>query len=223
MLLKLFFRDLILAKKIIFLYAALMTVAFVVFYKIYPVPGFALVYTYIWISMMPIAMASREDKFKTTVTTCSLPVTRNAIMLSRYLGAWLIIACGILYTIVMLLVFRAVGWSTEGMFTIRKLFDALTIFTLIIGVTMPFIMRFGMYGLIGLLVVAQVLLFFLLMLTKMFRGSITALFKAIEDFIAAVQGLQASVGYYPVILLILIAINLLSLGLSTSVFKRKEL
>jgi len=91
----------------------------------------------------PIIIAAREDKLKTRVLTCSLPVDRTTAVGARYLVALLMF---IAFTAFMFLVFLVIRGPSaiRGIFRPEIVFGMLTAYTLAAGLMMPFVERFGL-------------------------------------------------------------------------------
>jgi ABC-type transport system involved in multi-copper enzyme maturation permease subunit len=108
-------------------------------------------------AMTPLSLVAREDKFETATLTCSLPVTRDGIVASRFAGAWLLSLSGGLAVLTVCYVAARAGLAQGVGGWGEGLLVAVVTIGLILAGLIPFTMRFGFAGLIGLLVALQVL------------------------------------------------------------------
>ena len=97
----------------------------------------------IMMAMVPVMIVTREDKFKAMALGCSLPVTRETIVRSRY---FLAVGCSIL-GIGLALALGAWGPTSRlgpaEFFQVGIVLRALSVTTLATALLLPFTLRFG--------------------------------------------------------------------------------
>jgi hypothetical protein len=168
---------------------------------------------------------AREDKFRSAALTCSLPVTRSAVVASRYVGGWLLslgtaaVLLGLCYAMARSGLAHAVGeWSAAPL-------AAFVAMGLILAGLIPFTIRFGFAGLMGFLVGTQVL-GIVAFLAAVFVGGHGTLRLVIGAILQGVQGLReplSSGGYTASLVAGVVALNVASYFLSRGIYRRREL
>jgi ABC-type transport system involved in multi-copper enzyme maturation permease subunit len=141
-------------------------------------------------AFLPITLIGREDKFKAQRLICSLPVTRSQVVLARYVEALLLGLVGMTVAIVMAL---ALPWShlqAADLLSGRTLLLAVTVVAVLVSLVLPMLQRFGLWGLIGLLVGLQVLGVVLTLLATLTKGP--------NPLHSAIRGLESSIVAYHV-------------------------
>ena len=175
-------------------------------------------------SMVPLTLVAREDKFRTAALTCSLPVTRDAIVSARYWGGGLVTLAAIAVILAAGYLVPQTGFAARGAELGRPLLVAFVIAGLVQAALLPFTIRFGLAGLMVFLVGAQVLgvvalLSGMLLGLDVLRGvigTIGATLRAVRDG-AGDAGLAA-------FLVTLVALlNLASHALSRRLYRAREL
>jgi ABC-type transport system involved in multi-copper enzyme maturation permease subunit len=176
-------------------------------------------------AMIPLSLVAREDKFKTARLTCSLPVSRDTVVASRFVGGWVLSLGGGLailaacYGAALVGLGRPVG-SWSGAFLV-----AFVTIGLLMASLLPFTMRFGFAGLIGFLVATQVL-GIVAFLTAALFGSHGGLRRVIEATLGAVRALQepfGALGYAVFLVAAIVVLNVASFFLSRWIYRAREL
>jgi ABC-type transport system involved in multi-copper enzyme maturation permease subunit len=177
-------------------------------------------------AFLPIILIGREDKFKAWALACSLPVTRDAIIRSRYIGGWLVALAGVAVAV------AAMGaLSLAGVRPLLPPTPMLPVVVLVvIGITlalmMPMTLRFGITGMIGLLVATQLLGIVLVVASALFRMHAVQLVEsAVKNTFAAGARLHATLGsvaFSAVLLAAVAALNIASYGLSAWIYRRRD-
>ena len=177
-------------------------------------------------SFLPIILIGREDKFKAWALACSLPVTRDAIVRSRYVGGWLVALSGVAVA--------AAAMGALSLAGVRPLLPPTpmlpvvvpTVIGIILALMLPLGLRFGITGLIGFLVATQLLGVVLLLASALFGSSAIPLIEsAVKNTAGAVGTLHrtlGSVAFSVVLLATVAAFNTASCGLSAWIFRRRE-
>jgi len=177
-------------------------------------------------AFLPIMTISREDKFKAAALSCSLPVTRRAIVASRYVGGWLLALTGATVAVVAMLVLLALRTQPVSGLPPALPLTALVVVGLVLALMMPFVLRFGVAGVIGLLVVLQLAGIVTLLASALFGGTgVQAIESAVRDAIAAAKRLHGAVGgpaFSFMVLAAVIALNVASYRLSVRIYRRRE-
>jgi ABC-type transport system involved in multi-copper enzyme maturation permease subunit len=168
---------------------------------------------------MPFAILAREDKFKTAAFVCSLPVRRSTVVLGKYVSAWAAIAVGFGYALLLTSVLPFSKVRVAEILTVKTILISIFLMSLIFAVILPFTIRFGLVGIIVLLVGSQFVLILALILTRMLgaRNPMRAFFRAVEG------GLRALLSHGATLVAAIIALNVLSLVVSLVLYARRDL
>ena len=175
-------------------------------------------------AMLPVSLIAKEEKFSASAFTCSLPVTRNDIVTSRYLGGWVIaggwtaavLAVGLLAPGIRDLWSRGAGGALLGGFTMLGL---------MIAIVVPFTIRFGMNGLLFGLVGLQAL-GMALFLVGAATGGLDAIERAVKSVIDAVDSYHQRVrpaGFAATVILGVGFLNWASWKSSLRIFRSRDL
>ena len=174
---------------------------------------------------MPFTILGREDKFKTSALVCSLPVRRSTVVLGKYAATWAAIGLGLGYTLLLASVFTFSKIQIAEILTARNLFVALFLISLIFAVILPFTIRFGLVGIIILLVGFQLLGILALILSQVLGGANNPL----RVFIRAVAGglrtlliHEATPGFLLALLAVGVAVSAASLFVSRALYVRRD-
>jgi len=139
-------------------------------------------------ALMATTIAAREDKLRTTATLASLPVSRGTLVEARYLVAYVVGAATYLVVVVMAAV---LPWSVQRAAELvepRTLLLTVTLAAAAIALMMPVVVRFGIVGVVLVLVALQ-LLGVAVMVAFEFFGSRSAvgIFTSVERGIVALH------------------------------------
>jgi hypothetical protein len=187
-------------------------------------PGAYAFFSGIMMAMVPIMIVTREDKFNAMALGCSLPVTREVVVRSRYVLALGIAVLGVLFAFSLAALAPISQLRATELFRPEVLLQALSVATIATALLLPFTLRFGVIGLIVVLVASQVLGIVALTMVKFTQASADELL--FDSIIRAVSGLYVRVGPvgFDLLLLAFLAVLLLaSYAVSVWVFKRREL
>jgi hypothetical protein len=219
-------KDLIFNRRMLgwnFLFYLLFLPGFAIYDDSIPLPlyaGFAAVIC----AMMPLTLVAREDKFRASAFTCSLPVTREAIVGARYLGGGLLALLGAGLIIAVGYLVPQTGFATRGAGLAVPLLVAFVVIGLVQAALLPFTIRFGLTGLMVFLVVTQ-FLGMLAMVLAVFAG--VAIVRATVGWIGpTLRALQMAFGDVAVAVLLVVAVALLNVAsyrLSCWLFRSRDL
>ena len=177
-------------------------------------------------AFLPIMMIGREDKFKAWALACSLPVKRDAIVASRYVGGWLTALLGVAVA--------AAAMGALALFGIRPLLPPTpmlpVVVVAVIGITlalmMPLPIRYGIAGVIGFLVAAQLLGIVVLLASALFRmPAVEVVESAVKETFAAGRRLRETwgpVAFSAALLAAVAALNAASYALSARIYRRRD-
>ncbi|MDH4196025.1 MAG: ABC-2 transporter permease [Candidatus Aminicenantes bacterium] len=175
---------------------------------------------------LPVAVHGREDKFKTSSLLCSLPVRRSSVVLAKFTATWMALGAGYLFAVAVVAVLPFAKFPFREILTVREALLALALTSLAFAFVLPFIIRFGITGLmIGL--VATQLLGVLLFTSALLFGRTNNPFRFVLD--TAIKALKSlfhlkpTPGYLALLAVAVIAINAGSLLLARRVYLRREL
>jgi len=175
--------------------------------------------------IIPLMIFTREDKFKAAAVSCSLPVTRKQVVLSRYVLGWAMML--VVYAVIVLIAAAFPGGKlkTGDILSLNSIFLALAFLTIFFSILMPLLVRYGMVGmfafLIGLQVLGAVVLF--LSARKILPFSVKGIIVSIGRALASLNAHLGAPGYYLFLVAVLLALSAASFALSLFLFKRKDL
>jgi hypothetical protein len=183
-----------------------------------------------WVSVvcafLPIILVGREDKFKAWALACSLPITRDAIVASRYLGGWIVALAGV--------ALAALAMGALSLVGVRPLLPPTpmlpAVVVAVIGITLalmlPLTLRFGVTGIIAFLVVTQLVGIALVVASALFHvPAVQFVESAVKGAFAAAARLRATLGvvaFSAVLLLAVAAFNRASYSLSARIYRRRD-
>jgi hypothetical protein len=176
-------------------------------------------------AMIPLSLVSREDKFRSAPLTCSLPVTRDDVVASRFVGGWLLSLAGGLAVLVSCWAVTLAGLGhPKGGWDQAVLPGFITLGLLLAGLQ-PFTMRFGFAGLIGFLVATQVLGIVAFLAAALFgaHGVLRVVFGGIAGAVRSLQEPLGALGYALFLVASIVLLNVTSFFISRRVYRRREL
>jgi hypothetical protein len=183
-----------------------------------------------WVSvpcaLLPVIMLIREDRFRAGALACSLPVTRETIVASRYVGGW-----AVALRAVALAIFAMLSLSLFG---VRPLLPPtpmlpVTVATVVgvaLAVMMPVAIRYGAAGVIGLLVALQILGVVVLLASALFGvpavQGIEFAVRGIARGGAWLRGVLGPILFSAVLVAAVMALNYASFRFSSWLYRRRE-
>ncbi len=177
-------------------------------------------------AFLPVMMLVREDKFKAGALVCSLPVTRDAIVASRYLGGWLVALTGVAVAVAAMLALSLFGVNPLRPPTPMLPATVVTVVGLAIALMLPMAIRFGMVGVFALLIAAQLLGVVVLLAGAMFDARIvTGIEAAVRAIVSGSARLRDALGpaaYSAVLVAAVAVLNYASFRLSSLLYRRRE-
>jgi len=175
-------------------------------------------------ALMPVSVFGREDKFKAAALTYSLPVTRRAAVQARYALAG---GCGLLGTASALILGVLWPWghfAASDILNLGTILFTLTAVVAIAALLLPFVFRFGLFGLIWFIVGLQILgIAALLAKTVVGRDAVRPVFRSLGRMVA---GLHTRLGDPAIAVVVLVALGVLAaVSMRVSVFlsERRDL
>jgi len=175
---------------------------------------------------MPFMIIGREDKFKTPGLVCSLPVRRSTVVLGKYAATWAANLLGLGYALLFTTLLPFSKIPVGGVLTVRNLLVSLLLMSLLFAVTLPFTIRFGLTGVIILLVGCQLLGILTLLLAQFIGGAknpLRVFFRAVEGGLRSLLNHETTAGYALALLAAIVAVNAVSLLISRALYARRDL
>jgi len=217
-------KDLILARRTLGIFALMLLAVLCLYGWRGMEPGPYVVFGCLMAAMAPLSALATEDKFKALALGCSLPVRRDDIVLGKYMSAWL---TGLVGYVALTAVGLLMPWThinAEGLLKPDLLFRALLTIAIVIGLLLPFTLRFGFMGLLLFGVVAQVLgvLVFALAVLDPGRFNPEIIIGTIRHGAESLRQSLGAAGYRLVLLSAAGLLNFLSLIISRALFRRRE-
>lgn len=183
-----------------------------------------LVLSAILCALLPVSVVAREDKFKAAPLTCSLPVTRRAMVQARYALAG---ACGLVGTAGALALAVLWPWghfAASDVLDLGTILFAFTAVVVIASLLMPFVFRFGLFGLIWLLVGLQVVGVAATLAAMLSGpGTVRPAFRALGRLVAGLHTRLGDPATAVVALLGLAALAAVSMQVSVVLSERRDL
>jgi ABC-2 type transport system permease protein len=175
---------------------------------------------------MPFTILAREDKFKTAVLVCSLPLRRSTVVLGKYVSTWAAIVVGLGYALLLTSVLPFSKVRVAEILTIKTLLISIFLISLIFAVILPFTIRFGLVGVIVLGVGFQLLGILALVLAQVLGGArnpMRVFFSAVEGGLRTLLSHEATPGFLLALLAVVIALNALSFVVARALYSRRDL
>lgn len=175
-------------------------------------------------AVFPITLVTREDKSNALALSCSLPVTRRTVVRARYVFGIALAVGGVLLALSVAALLPASSLTAAALFGGGPLLLALSLALLFMGLMLPFALRYGAMGLIGLMVALQVVGVVLLVVTQI-TGS-NADVRLIDGVVGGVRSLRETLGGLGFTALLWAALAVFMAGsyqLAVFVFERREL
>lgn len=192
-----------------------------------PSPRVFLVTTSLMIGLsIPFTVLGREDKFKTASLVCSLPIKRATVVVGKYVATWVAIVLGLIYALVLAAVLPFAKVSVGSILTLKSLLISLLLMSVMFAVILPFTIRFGFVGIIILLVGLQFLGVIALVLAQAMKGAnnpMRVLFRTAESGLKGLLYHEATSGFFLALLAAIMAVNVVSLLISTALYARRSL
>jgi ABC-type transport system involved in multi-copper enzyme maturation permease subunit len=175
---------------------------------------------------MPFVILGREDKFKTAALVCSLPVRRSTAVLGKYAASWIAIGLGLAYALILTAVLPFSKIAVAEILSPKTLLVSLSLISLIFAVILPFTLRFGLVGVIVLLVGTQLLgivALFLGQLVKMPNNPLRIVIRAVEKGLKGLLYHEPTAGFLLALVAAVLAVNALSMLVGWALYSRRDL
>lgn len=111
----------------------------------------------IMMAFLPAITVTREDRFNAMALGCSLPVRRKTIVRARFVLSLGTASLGLLGIFLLVSLLPHSHYRPADLFDRGPLLTALAVIAIALSLLLPFILRFGMNGVLIFLVVTQVL------------------------------------------------------------------
>lgn len=189
-----------------------------------------LVVACIYTSFLATVLFVREDKFRATAWTCSLPVTRREVVRARFVLAWLMVLSSLALAAALAALLPAGRVPVGEIFDPASLLIGGAVVTFVLALMLPFTIRFGLAGIMIFLVGAQVLGIVGLTLARVFggdggggRGPIKAAFSNMSDGLVALRDVMSPGPFALLVVVCLIVANWAGYRLAVLLFHQRDL
>ncbi|MEQ8763191.1 MAG: ABC-2 transporter permease [Planctomycetota bacterium] len=171
-----------------------------------------------------LAIVAREDKFKTALLICSLPIPRRTVVLGRYLIA-LISGVGGIALATGITLLPSARILSEGASPLAVLGNGALATGIGLSLILPFTIRFGLVGIMVFLVVMQVLGFLVLMVWRRLDSQVRLkdLFQSAFGWIGEIQAALDPVVFGAAVTLLVLLLLAASYRISARIYERREL
>lgn len=174
-------------------------------------------------SVMGLTLPAREDRFKASGFTCTLPVTRRRVTLARYLLSVLQFPVLLAFIVLVLAAARGFRLSAEILRPGSILF-LLAVYLLTLSIFYPFTVRFGFLGLMVGLVAFQVAgLALMALVSRRAHVNIVSLAGAISSPLRDLEAAVGTAAYFGIVLAALACLYGASFLVSDAVYRRKDM
>jgi ABC-type transport system involved in multi-copper enzyme maturation permease subunit len=227
MLRNLLVQEYLFNKKNLLIFAVMLPLFFVFYPILVDEGGVVVGFCFAYIGILPATIPAKEHRYRTAAITCSMPVTRKQVVRSKYLAALIFCAVGIALFLLVSAINPMLQFPLQQIFNLKTIATGIFVLSICLAVLFPIIMRFGIMGIMIVLIIFQVLgsamLLLASQLSRGFRGGIDAVFKTIGGAFQFLQSTFGSPGY-PLFLLAAAGILIfLSHVVCIAVFRRKAL
>jgi hypothetical protein len=229
MLRKLLLRDWILHRNGLIIVMAIFAAFQVYFVLEVSGPRPWLVFTAVYIAFLTIFPFTRDDKFRSTAWSCTLPVSRAELVRARWLAAWLIVATGFAIGILLAAVLPGSRLFAALLADPEALLLAGAVVTVVLLMLLPFTIRFGILGVMIGLVGFQLLGAGAFVAAKLtggldgVEGGVAGAFRPLIDGILGARTSLGVPGFALAALAVLFLLNWAGYRLSVTLFRRQEL
>jgi hypothetical protein len=175
---------------------------------------------------MPFVILGREDKFKTAALVCSLPVRRSTVVLGKYAATWIAIGLGLVYALLLTSVLPFSKIAVIEVLNLKTILVSVFLISLVFAVILPFTLRFGLTGVIILLVGTQLLGIVALALASLVRAPNNPLrmfLRAVGGGLRALLYHEPTAGFLLALLAAVLVINALSMLVGWALYARRDL
>lgn len=175
---------------------------------------------------MPFTILGREDKFKTAPLVCSLPVRRSTVVLGKYAASWIAIGAGLVYALALTAILPFSKIAASEVLSPKTLLVSLFLISLIFAVILPFTLRFGLVGVIVLLVGSQLLgivALFLAQLVRVPNDPLRIVLRAVERGLKGLLYHEPTAGFLLGLLAAILAVNAASMLVGWLLYSRRDL
>ena len=218
--------EFILNKKVLLMFLV-MVVALAVIYPLLldASPKVVLGASAVYLSFFPASALARQSKFKADVVICSLPVTRNKLVIGKYLFTALLFCGGLVLISCILLALPGRQYALADVLSANRVVNFLFAVGAASALLIPLILRFGFTGILIFVLGLNVLTVILFVLTylKLIGNLLDFFFRGLPAAVASLRNAMGAPWYH---LLVLLATCLLwgaSMVISQKIYARKEL
>jgi len=184
--------------------------------------------TCMWAAFLTLGPLGRDEKFRGAAWSCSLPVSRPDLVRARYVGAWGLVGTAYLLALAMAVVVPGSKVSVSFAIDLDTLLVGATIVSVILSFLLPSVIRFGMKGILVLMLPLNILLPITFVVSKAtgtqdsLEGNFLAGLQALALMIAGIRDGLSRPLFYVVAVLLLYAVNWASYRLAVALFLRRE-
>ena len=220
------YSEFVLNKKTLYFFFAMVIAIAVIYPLLFDVPpGVTLTISAIYLSFLPVSFLAKQSKFKADATMCVLPVTRNMLVLGKYVFTMILFLIGLALFVLIFLVLPGSKFSLADGIDAYKLVNVAFAVGVVSSVLIPLIIRFGYMGVLGFILGANILtvVIFLLTYLKLINNALSFIIEGVPSAFNSFRDTLGTPGYH---LLMLCATALIwcgSLKLSQALYTRKEL
>lgn len=190
-------------------------------------PGLFIVTTSLMVGVsMPFVLLGREDKFKTAALVCSLPVRRSTVVLGKCAATWVAIGLGLACALLVAAVLPFSNVALSDVLSLKTLLISVFLISLVFAVILLFTLRFGLTGILILLVGSQLLGVVMLMLMQIGRGGgnpFRTVIRAVQSGLRALLHHGPTAGFLLALLAAIVAVNAVSILAGLALYARRDL
>lgn len=185
--------------------------------------------TCMWAAFLTLGPLGRDEKYRGAAWSCTLPISRADFVGARYIGAWCLAGAAYLVATIVALLAPGSKVSIPFAIDIDTLLVGATIVSVILAFILPSVIRFGMKGVLVLLLPLNILLPIIFVVSKAtgtqdsLEGNFLAGLQTLAALISGIHDGLSSPLFYTLVVLLLFALNWASYRLAVALFLRREL
>jgi len=219
--------DVLYNKRMFLIFGGILVLVYLFYPLLMDEPKVITVFCLFYLGILPAMSLGRMHRFRTATMTCSLPVIRRKVVQSKYMVSVGFCVAGIVLFLLVMAVNPMLRFPRAQVFEHQTICTGIFALAVMMSVLSPLILRFGVMGIVIIMVGLQILGTVVLLLASRagsgFRSALDATIGGVGGAFAFLRSVMGQPGYS----LFLVAAGGLLIYLSylasAAAFERKEL
>jgi hypothetical protein len=189
-----------------------------------------LIFASVYAAFLTLPLFLREEKYRATAWSCSMPVTRQDLVRARYFGAWIFVAVVLALALILAGIMPGSRVQVPAVLEPSTLLQTFAAVTVVLVLMLPFTIRFGALGVIIFLIGIQMLGAVVLLIavrtgggSGASKGLLSGGMAALGGGLAALRDLMGPAGFNAAAVVCLLLANWFGYRLAVMLFRRREL